>query len=114
MSQETIFDKIIRDEIPVNIVYQDDYVIAFHDINPQAPVHVLVIPKKKYQGFSDLADADALSAGQYMTSISKVAKHLKLDNGYRIVFNQGNDGLQTVEYIHAHLLAGRQLQWPPG
>lgn len=111
----TIFDKIIAKEIPANIAYEDDIVLAFHDISPQAPVHVLVIPKKKWERFADFVDSDAKAVGEYMVSVAKAAKHLGLeDNGYRIVFNNGRDGQQTVEFIHAHILGGRRLTWPPG
>lgn len=112
---ETIFDKIIDGSIPADIVYQDDYVVAFKDINPQAPVHVLVIPKKKVAGFSSLKAESALDVGEYLTRVSQVAEKIGLDNdGYRVVFNQGRHGQQTVEYIHAHILGGRQMTWPPG
>lgn len=111
----TIFDKIIAKEIPANIAYEDDLVLAFHDINPQAPTHVLVIPKKKWERFADFVKADSKAIGEYMSSVAKAAKHLGLEeNGYRIVFNNGRDGQQTVEYIHAHILGGRRLTWPPG
>ncbi len=112
---ETIFDKIIAKEIPAKIVYEDDWVLAFHDVNPQAPVHVLVIPKKKVRGFAEFTSQDAVDVGNYMLRIAKVAKQLGLDaDGYRVVFNNGRNGQQTVDYIHAHILGGRQLSWPPG
>lgn len=112
---ETIFDKILQKEIKANIAYEDEHVLAFHDIAPQAPVHVLVIPKKKMARFAEAQHADPLALGQYMASIAKVAAHLGLEKkGYRIIFNNGHDGLQTVEYIHAHILGGRLLRWPPG
>jgi histidine triad (HIT) family protein len=112
--EDTIFDKIIRKEIPADIVYEDEQVISFRDVNPQAPVHVLVIPKKKITGFSQLGSQDSSYLGEYLKKISLVADSLGLDKGYRVVFNQGADGQQTVEYIHAHILGKRQLQWPPG
>ncbi len=112
---ETLFDKILRKEIPAKIAYEDEHVLAFHDIAPQAPIHVLVIPKEKWTGFADLQTGDPIKLGLYMASIAKAAAHLGLDpNGYRIVFNQGRDGQQTVAYIHAHILGGRRLSWPPG
>lgn len=115
MSEDTIFDRIIRKEIPANVAFEDDTVLAFHDISPQAPTHVLVIPKKKWKGFQDLANAEPLAVGQYMAKVAHVAKELGLEkNGYRIVFNNGRDGQQTVDYIHAHILGGRRLSWPPG
>ncbi|MCX6108321.1 MAG: histidine triad nucleotide-binding protein [Proteobacteria bacterium] len=115
MSNLTIFDKILSKEIPAQIVYEDDYVLAFRDIQPQAPVHVLVIPKTKWAGFSALQDAAPLAVGEFFTRIAKVAAQLGLDaKGYRVVLNNGRDGQQTVEYIHAHILGGRGLTWPPG
>ena len=97
------------------MVYEDDDILAFHDISPQAPVHVLVIPKKKIVSFADLKKSDQDYVGRYMMGVSKVAAMLKLDEpGYRIVFNHGRDGQQTVDYIHAHIIGGRSLSWPPG
>ncbi|MFY7927387.1 MAG: histidine triad nucleotide-binding protein [Oligoflexus sp.] len=112
---ETIFDKILRKELKANIAYEDEAVLAFHDIAPQAPLHVLVIPKHKWMRFADLETADDGVVGRYMKSVAKVAAHLGLnEGGYRIVFNNGRDGGQTVDYIHAHILGGRGLSWPPG
>jgi histidine triad (HIT) family protein len=111
----TIFDRILAKEIPANIVYEDDIVCAFRDINPQAPVHVLVIPKRRIARFTDLQGEDAGFVGQYMQRVAQVATALGLDgSGYRIVFNNGRDGGQEVEYIHAHILGNRRLAWPPG
>jgi histidine triad (HIT) family protein len=114
MADDTIFDKIIRKEIPSSVVYEDDDVLAFRDINPQAPVHVVVIPKKKVTGFDKISDLPADFTSRYMNGISAAAKKLGLTNGYRVVFNVGKDGQQTVEYLHAHILGGRALGWPPG
>ena len=111
---DTIFDKILKKEIPADVVYEDEDVLAFRDVNPQAPIHILEIPKNKFEGFANLSDADPQAVGAYITKVSKVAKLLNLEEGYRIVFNQGQHGQQTVHYIHAHILAGRQMQWPPG
>ncbi len=114
-ASDTIFDKIIRKEIPAKIVHEDEHVLAFHDIAPQAPVHVLVIPKHKWAFFSDLEHADPVLVGHFMKGVSATAAKLGLvANGYRIVFNNGRDGQQTVDYIHAHILGGRPLTWPPG
>ena len=111
----TIFERILKKEIPAKVAYEDDTVLAFHDIAPQAPIHVLVIPKQKWVRFSDFAIADPKQIGEYMSAVARVAKHLGLDeNGYRVVFNNGRDGQQTVDYIHAHILGGRRLSWPPG
>ncbi len=112
---ESIFDRILKKEIPADVVYEDQNVLAFRDINPQAPCHVLVIPKKKITGFAELALLDDPSLAAYMKSVAKVAKELGLEgDGYRVVFNHGRDGQQTVPYIHAHILGGRALRWPPG
>ena len=114
-NNDTIFDKIIRKEIPANIIYEDDIVIAFNDINPQAPTHILVIPKKKTEKFCDLRHLDSVDVGNFIKGVSTVANALNLDDkGYRVVINCGNDAQQTVNYIHAHILAGRKMTWPPG
>lgn len=113
--EDTIFEKIIRREIPADIVYEDEDVLAFRDINPQAPVHVLVIPKQKWVSFRNLQDLDPLVVGRYLTKVSLVASQLELDgSGYRVVFNHGQDGQQSVDYIHAHIIGGRAMRWPPG
>lgn len=113
--EDTIFDKVIRKEIPAKIVFEDEDILAFHDINPQAPIHVLVIPKIKRLGFTALADCSPHEVGTFISKVSRVAKDLGLNqDGYRIVFNQGNHGQQSVNYIHAHILGGKQLSWPPG
>ncbi len=113
--EETIFDKIIAGEIPADIVYQDEKVLAFRDINPQAPVHVLVIPKKKVPDFISLQNNDPVESGEFFNKVAYVASQLNLDKeGYRIVLNCGKHGQQTVEYLHAHILGERQMSWPPG
>ena len=115
MSEETIFDKILAKKIPAEMVYEDEFVLAFQDINPQAPVHVLVIPRVKYRGFAELKDGEPQAVGEFITRISKVADQLGLaKDGYRVVFNEGKHGQQSVDYIHAHILGGRSLSWPPG
>lgn len=115
MSEDTIFDKIIAKKIPADVVFEDESVLAFRDINPQAPVHVLVIPKTKYKSFDDFEAADPQLLGNYFQKIAHVAKSLGLSkSGYRVVFNHGSDGLQTVEYVHAHIIGGKRLSWPPG
>jgi histidine triad (HIT) family protein len=113
--EETIFDKIIKGDIPADIVYEDDKILAFRDINPQAPVHVLVIPKRKVASFNDLKDQNPADTGVFLNGVSQVAVSLGLaENGYRIVLNCGQHGQQTVEYLHAHILGERQMKWPPG
>lgn len=110
----TIFDKIKNKEMKAQIVYEDETVLAFHDISPQAPVHVLVIPQHKVVGFSTLTEESDAFVGAFIKGVARVAKQLGLEEGYRIVFNSGRHGQQTVDYIHAHIVGGRQLNWPPG
>ncbi|WP_026879056.1 histidine triad nucleotide-binding protein [Ignatzschineria larvae DSM 13226] len=111
----TIFSKIIRKEIPAKIVYEDNDVLAFEDIEPQAPIHILVIPKKEIPTLNDLTEADAELMGKLFLAAQKIAKEQGFaENGYRTVFNCNEDGGQTVNHIHLHLLAGRSLTWPPG
>lgn len=111
----TIFTKIINKEIPANIVYEDDEVSAFRDISPQAPEHILVIPKKEIPTVNDIEEADAALVGKLFLTAKKIAKELGFDEkGYRLVMNCNEDGGQTVNHIHMHILAGRQLSWPPG
>lgn len=111
----TVFDRIKNKEIPAKLAYEDEVVLAFHDINPQAPVHVLVIPQKKIVGFPDFVNLDQKELGAFMQGVARVAQKLGLEEkGYRIVFNYGSNGQQTVDYVHAHILGGRQMRWPPG
>ena len=115
MKDDTLFDKILRGEIPSTKVYEDDAVFAFRDIDPQAPEHVLVIPKNKVERFAHLAERDACETGLFFQKVAHVAESLGLnEKGYRIVINNGKHGQQTVEYLHAHILGGRQMSWPPG
>ncbi len=109
---DTIFDKILRKEIPSTKVYEDDNVYAFEDINPIAPVHILVIPKEKIERFSDIEDQEPVKTGLFMKSITLVAKTVGLDKGYRVIFNSGEEGGQEVDYLHAHLLGGKKLTFP--
>lgn len=112
---DTIFGKIIRKEIPAKIVYEDDEALAFHDVAPVAPTHVLVIPKKPIVSHSKANDNDAKLLGHLMNVTRKVAQQLGLaKDGYRVVINDGADGGQTVFHLHMHILGGRQLTWPPG
>jgi histidine triad (HIT) family protein len=110
----TIFTKILQREIPAKIVYEDDHCLAFHDISPQAPVHVLVIPKREITGLSAIGPADAPLLGHLLTVVSRLAADLGLADGYRVVVNNGADGGQSVDHLHFHLLGGRKLTWPPG
>ncbi|CAO2822399.1 unnamed protein product [Amaranthus hypochondriacus] len=112
----TIFDKIINKEIPSNVVFEDDKVLAFRDINPQAPVHIVIIPKVK-DGLSGLSKAEERHCeilGRLLYTAKLVAKQEGLDDGFRIVINDGPKGCQSVYHIHVHLLGGRQMNWPPG
>lgn len=114
MSEQTIFQRIIDKEIPAKIIYEDDQCLAFHDIAAQAPVHVLVIPKRPIESVATIADSDAVLMGHIWIVIRDLARQLKLDNGYRVVVNSGRDGGQSVDHLHFHLLGGRQMTWPPG
>jgi len=114
MTGKTIFKKIIDREIPAKIVYEDAQCLAFHDVNPQAPTHVLVIPKQEIPSLADARDADAPLLGHLLGVVRQVAVELKLEQGYRVVINCGPDGGQTVDHLHLHLLGGRALAWPPG
>ena len=111
---ETIFSRIIRREIPARIVHEDDRSLAFHDVAPQAPVHVLVIPKQPIPSLAAAQAEDAALLGHLVTVATQVARTLGLDDGYRLVVNCGRDGGQSVDHLHIHLLGGRQLGWPPG
>ena len=110
----TIFDKIIQREIPADIVYEDDQALAFKDINPQAPVHILVIPKKPIPCVSEAEQDDQALLGHLLMTAKQVAAEAGLTDGYRIVINTGKDGGQTVDHLHLHILGGRFMQWPPG
>jgi histidine triad (HIT) family protein len=114
MNEKTIFKKIIDGEIPADIVYEDERCLAFKDINPQAPTHLIVIPKKEIPRIDDLADEDGPLVGHLFVAIRKIALQLGLEQGYRVVVNNGPDAGQEVMHIHFHLLAGRGLSWPPG
>lgn len=114
MSETTIFKKIIDREIPADIVYEDDLCLAFNDINPQAPTHVLLIPKKEIPTVDDLADQDQALMGHLLLTAAKLTGQLGLDDGYRLVINCGRDGGQEVSHIHIHILGGRGMTWPPG
>jgi len=113
--ENCIFCKIISGQIPCERVYEDDMVLSFKDINPGAPVHVLIIPKKHISSVNDLKEEDANIIGHIFMVAKEIASKLGIEgSGYRIVTNCGEDGGQTVGHIHFHLLGGRSLQWPPG
>jgi diadenosine tetraphosphate (Ap4A) HIT family hydrolase len=113
---DCIFCKIARKEIPSNAVYEDEEIYAFHDLEPQAPVHVLIIPKKHYSSLNDVTESpeDKALMGHLLSKVHEIAKLLNLENGYRLVANTGEDGLQTVKHLHFHLLGKRKMTWPPG
>jgi len=111
---ETIFSKIIRKEIPADIVYEDDLCLAFNDISPQAPTHILVIPKKPIPKLADAESEDHALMGHLLLTVKRVAEQAGLTQGYRVVINTGEDGGQTVDHLHLHILGGRSLAWPPG
>jgi histidine triad (HIT) family protein len=111
---ETLFSKIINREIPADIVYEDNLVLAFRDIAPQAPVHILVIPKKPIPKLADAESQDHALMGHLLLTVKRVAEQEGLTNGYRVVINTGADGGQTVDHLHLHILGGRSMTWPPG
>ncbi|KAG1970917.1 histidine triad nucleotide-binding protein 1 [Pimephales promelas] len=111
---DTIFGKIIRKEIPASIIYEDDQCIAFNDVAPQAPTHILVVPRKPITQISKVEDADKELLGHLMLVAKKCADQEGLTQGYRLVLNEGPDGGQSVYHMHIHVLGGRQLGWPPG
>lgn len=111
---KTIFKRIIDREIPAKIIHEDELCLAFHDVSPQAPTHVLVIPKKEIPSLADAGDDDSALLGHLLVTAKKVAAQLGLQNGYRTVINCGRDGGQSVDHLHVHVLGGRCLAWPPG
>lgn len=112
---ETIFGRIVAGEVPADIVYQDEHVLAFRDVTPQAPTHILIVPKKPLANLLDAGGEDTLLLGQLMQAAAQVARMLGLDKtGFRVVVNVGPDGGQSVDHLHLHLLGGRTLHWPPG
>lgn len=113
---DTIFSKIIKREIPADIVYETDTILAFKDINPQAPVHILIIPKIEIPKVTDIKGSEhSKLLGELFDTANKLAKDMEIDqDGFRLVFNCGSNGGQEVYHIHMHLLGGRQMKWPPG
>ena len=113
MPTDCIFCKIVRKEIPAKEVLRDDDVVAFHDLNPQAPVHILVIPTVHADHLSDFTAQDGAKASRLLSVAAELGRRFGRD-GYRVVMNEGPDGGQTVHHLHAHVLAGRHMTWPPG
>ena len=117
MSEKTIFQKIIDREIPAPLVYEDDLVAAFNDINPQAPIHVLIVPKKLIPRVGEAVPEDQATLGALLLAAGRIAEKLGIqtrDKGFRLVINHGRDAGETVPHLPVHLLAGRSLEWPPG
>jgi histidine triad (HIT) family protein len=110
----TLFEKIIARDIPAEILYEDKSCIAIKDIEPQAPVHFLVIPKKVIARLGEAVKSDQSSLGHLLITAAQVARELGLEEGYRTVINSGTHGGETVPHLHVHVLGGRQLKWPPG
>ena len=112
---KTLFEKIIAREIPASIVYEDDLVVAFHDIKPQAPTHVLIVPRKPIPRMAEATPEDLQVLGHLLLKAAEVANLLGLtQSGFRLVFNNGPDGGEAVPHLHCHILGGRHLSWPPG
>ena len=112
--KKTLFQKIMDREEPGDILYEDDQCVALRDINPQAPTHVLIVPRKPIATLDDLVEEDECLIGHLFLVAQKVAAGEELRNGYRTVFNNGSDAQQTVAHIHLHLIGGRRMSWPPG
>ena len=110
----TIFEKIIARQIPAEIIWEDDDVVAFQDVNPQAPVHVLIVPKKVVPRLADATESDGALLGKLLLMARDLAKKLDLSSGYRVVINSGPDAGESVPHLHVHLLGKRALAWPPG
>jgi histidine triad (HIT) family protein len=110
----TIFEKIVAREIPAKIIWEDDEVIAFHDVDPQAPVHILIVPKKRIARLAEAGDADKALLGKLLLVARDMAAKFKLSNGYRVVINNGPDAGESVPHLHVHVLGERALAWPPG
>ena len=115
MSKDSIFTRIIRREIPADVVHEDDICIAFRDVDPKAPIHILVVPKQPLAGLQAATANDRDLLGHLLVVAAQVAEKQGLDSdGYRCVVNAGADGSQTVDHLHVHLLGGRRMEWPPG
>lgn len=114
MSAKTIFKRIIDKEIPAKIVYEDNLCLAFQDVNPQAPSHVLLIPKKEIRSLDQPDAEDQMLLGHLLMRVPVIAEQLGLAGGYRVVINCGPDAGQTVDHLHLHILGGRAMGWPPG
>ncbi len=115
MSEKSIFERIIEREIPCSLVYEDEHCIAFHDIEPQAPVHILLVPKKRINRIEKATAEDQTLLGHLMLKVGEIARQEQFaERGFRTVINNGENGGETVPHLHIHILAERKLQWPPG
>ncbi len=112
--QKSLFQRIIDREIPARIEYEDDLCIAIHDIQPQAPVHLLIVPKRSISRIESMHHTDEMPVGHLLYVAKELAQKLKLERGFRLVINNGPDASESVPHLHVHLLAGRQMGWPPG
>lgn len=112
---KTLFEKIIAREIPADVVYEDDLVVAFRDVKPQAPTHILIVPRKPIPRIAEASGQDHRALGHLLLKAAEVAAKLGLkENGYRLVINNGRDGGESVPHLHCHILGGRPMVWPPG
>ena len=111
---DCLFCKIIEGEIPSSKVYEDDDICAFRDVEPQAPFHILIVPKKHLASLQDCTEEDIMLLGKLLNKVKEIAEIAGITNGYRLVSNYGEDGFQTVNHLHFHLLGGRPFTWPPG
>lgn len=111
---KTLFERIAAKEIPANLVYEDEHVIAFRDIHPQAPTHILIVPRKPIPRIAEATPTDHALIGHLLLKAAEVAKKAGLTNGYRLVINNGPDGGESVPHLHCHILGGRAMNWPPG
>ena len=114
MAEDTVFSRIVGGEIDADVVHEDGLCMAFRDIDPQAPVHILVIPKEPIPSLFEVGSRDQQLLGQLLVVAGKIAREQGLTSGYRCVINTGADGGQQVDHLHLHLLGGRQMEWPPG
>lgn len=111
---KTLFERIAAKEIPADLIYEDEHVIAFRDLHPQAPTHILIVPRKPIPRIAEATPADHAVLGHLLLKAAEVAKQAGLTHGYRLVINNGPDGGESVPHLHCHILGGRPMSWPPG
>lgn len=114
MSEKSLFQKVCDREIPADIVYEDEHCVCFRDIQPAAPTHLLLVPRKHIERIAAATADDAILLGHMMTRISGITAAAGLDDGFRVVINNGSNGGEIVPHLHIHILGGRKLEWPPG